>query len=289
MFFVLGLPGVVLAAIAWLTLSDPRNVPVSADGVASTEPGPQQAPLRRESQPGIREAVHKLARNRTYRRLLLVCSAANFTSAALAMWVPSFFIRGYGMKTGELGAYLAATGAFGGIIGHYLTGEWTYRRSAANEPRQLRAIAIAYGVMTGLSVLIYLSPNRWYALGIWMLFTMVSCVATAPLFAMIQSLFPGRMRALAMNVFTFIIGVAGLGLGPLVAGILSDELRGWGGQQSLRYASLIVCPVYLVAAWHALRASTTVAADLTLVNQQLIEPDAGDPAPVPFVTEENAR
>jgi MFS family permease len=93
MFLVLGLPGVALAAIAWLTLTDPRNVAVSDDGLTNMEPGSQEIPRRRESQLSIGEAIRQLARNRSYTRLLIAFSAANFSNTAIALWVPSFFIR----------------------------------------------------------------------------------------------------------------------------------------------------------------------------------------------------
>jgi MFS family permease len=54
----------------------------------------------------------------------------------------------------------------------------------------------------------------------------------------------------------------GMGLGPLAAGILSDAFSGWAGQDSLRYALLLLSPGYFLVAWHAWRASKTVLRDL---------------------------
>jgi hypothetical protein len=53
-----------------------------------------------------------------------------------------------------------------------------------------------------------------------------------------------------------------MGLGPLVAGALSDAFRQWAGEDSLRYALLTLCPGYLWSGWHLWRASTTVERDL---------------------------
>ena len=54
----------------------------------------------------------------------------------------------------------------------------------------------------------------------------------------------------------------GLGLGPLVVGLLSDALRPAHGADSLRLALLLVVPVYLWSAAHYLAASRSLAADL---------------------------
>jgi len=61
---------------------------------------------------------------------------------------------------------------------------------------------------------------------------------------------------------TWVANLIGAGLGPLLSGALSDMLRPYLGEESLRYALLSLCPGYLWAAWHVWRASTSVTSDL---------------------------
>jgi MFS transporter, Spinster family, sphingosine-1-phosphate transporter len=72
------------------------------------------------------------------------------------------------------------------------------------------------------------------------------------------------MRMMSMAVIYLI----GMGAGPLAAGVLRDVLRPFAGEQSLRFALLLLCPGYLWAAWHMWRASGTVARDIQGVQHE---------------------
>lgn len=91
---------------------------------------------------------------------------------------------------------------------------------------------------------------------------MALTTVNGPLFATIQTLVPERMRAVAFATLYLFANLIGMGLGPLAAGALSDLLRGWVGEESLRYALLILGPGYFISAWHAWRASRTVTREL---------------------------
>jgi hypothetical protein len=70
------------------------------------------------------------------------------------------------------------------------------------------------------------------------------------------------MRAMAIALVYFFSNLIGMGVGPLMVGALSDGLRPWLGEESLRYALMMLCPGYLWAAWHLWRASRTVFRDI---------------------------
>ncbi len=60
----------------------------------------------------------------------------------------------------------------------------------------------------------------------------------------------------------FMSSLIGLGLGPQVMGIISDQLQPALKEESLRYAMLIGSMTYLWAALHFYLASRTLRADL---------------------------
>jgi hypothetical protein len=103
-----------------------------------------------------------------------------------------------------------------------------------------------------------------------------------PLYATIQTLVPQRMRAVSIAVIYLFANLIGMGLGPLAAGALSDALKPLVGEESLRYALLILCPGYLWGGWHAWQAGRTVGRDLEAaqlhsvrgVGQELVVPTA---------------
>jgi MFS family permease len=254
-FVILGLPGIGLAALAWLTLREPRKL--AAPSVPAS-----QAPTRSPMPAGMREVCVALWANRTYRHLLFCFSAVSFFSYGIVKWQPAFFIRSHGLQTGELGTWLAVIYGLGGIVGMYCGGEWASRRAAQDERLQLRALSVAYVIFGFVSVLAYLAPNRYLAFA-WMTVAAIGGATTSgPLFATIQALVPQRMRATSIAILYLFANLIGMGLGPLAVGFLSDVLQPRFGAESLRYALLMFCPGYLWGAFHAWRGSQTVTADL---------------------------
>jgi predicted MFS family arabinose efflux permease len=245
-FMLLGAPGLVLAALTWFTLREPRRT----------------VSVRASEQPSIREVWMTLWASLTFRHMLLAFSVIYFFGYGIMQWQPVFFIRSHGLGSAELGLWLASIYGIGGFLGTYWGGEWASRRAASNEALQLKAIAIAYSIFGAVSAGIYLSHSKYVAFGLMAMATIGGAMAIGPLFATIQTLVPERMRAISIAVIYLFANLIGLGLGPLAAGMLSDALRPLVGEESLRYALLALCPGYLWGAWHLLRASRTVRQDL---------------------------
>jgi MFS transporter, Spinster family, sphingosine-1-phosphate transporter len=260
-FVVLGLPGLLIAALAWFTLKEPRRQKLAAQA-ADQIPAPSAEP-----QPTLKEVLSTLWSNVTFRHLVMCFSIAHFFGYGILQWKPAFFIRSFGLETGELGTWFAFIYGIGGVAGTYLGGELASRYAANNESLQLKGLAIAYILFGMVSAGIYLSPNHYWAFGL-MIFAAVGGGTTAgPMFATIQTLVPPRMRAMSIATIYLFANLIGMGLGPLAAGILSDTFRPWAGEESLRYALLVLCPGYLWAAWHLWRGSKTVTRDLRAAHE----------------------
>ncbi len=255
MFAILGIPGLVLAVLSWLTLHEPRTgtpTPAMAgEGVASSR-GPAT----------LAQVCASLWANTTFRNLLMCFSVVYFFQYGIMQWQPAFFIRSFRLGTGELGTWYAVIYGVGGVLGTYAGGELAARYAANDERRQLRAMALTVAAMCVISAGVYLSPNRHSAFAFMGLVTIAGATISGPLFATIQTLVPQQMRATSIAIIFLFANFFGLGLGPLAAGALSDALRPLWREESLRYALLAMCPGYLWAGWHLWKASTTVTRDL---------------------------
>ena len=76
------------------------------------------------------------------------------------------------------------------------------------------------------------------------------------------------MRAVASALLLFLLNIIGLGLGPMVTGILSDLLRESFGDDSLRYSLLLVSAVVGPwSAYHYFAAGRYIEADLDRVDE----------------------
>jgi MFS family permease len=261
-FVLLGAPGLAMAALAWFTLKEPRiHQPTGAAHIdlasRHAEIAPASAP-----QPTLMQVGRVLSRNRTFCHLLIALSILAFFSFGTAGWQPAFFIRSFKVPSATLGLWLSIVYGIGGMLGIYLGGEWASHRAAGNERRQLGLTALAQGGFGLLAALTYLSPNQYLSLGLLGVGSVAAAMSTAPLFATIQTLVPPSMRAMSIAIIFMFSNLIGLGLGPLAVGALSDVLRPWAGEESLRYALLSLCPGFLWVAWHLWRASLSVTRDL---------------------------
>lgn len=252
MFAMIGLPGLALALLAGITLRDPRQM------TAEIPPGSV-------ARPSMKEAAAAIWGSITFRHLLYSCAVNWFFFYGTLQWTPAFFVRSFGMSTGALGSWFAVIYGVSSVLGTYLGGEWASRRAAGDEPLQLRAMAIvtcASGVLMALAFLPALAPNAYWAFAWIGLSNLAATMVNGPQFAVIQTVVPERMRATSI-AFVYLFGnLIGLGLGPWVAGALSDALQLTAGQESLRYAMLLLCPGFVWSAWYLWSAAKTAARDV---------------------------
>src|SRR4029077_13859555 len=204
--------------------------------------------------------------NKTFLHLLLALTVIYFFGYGIVgQWLPAFFVRSHGMKSGEIGTWFAMIWGVCGILGTYLGGELASHYASQNERLQLKVMAIVFASFAVISPFIFLAPNHYWAFAVMGVLAVAWRTTDGPLFATIQTLVPARMRAMSIAVVYLFGNLIGMGLGPLAAGALSDAFRPWAGEESLRYALLVVCPGYLWAGWHFLRGSNTVASDIEAV------------------------
>jgi MFS family permease len=245
----------VLAVLSRFTLVEPRG---ASPWRSASEKNATSAPDEAYS---FQEACRVLLGNRTFRHLVLALSVLAFFSLGSAIWQPTFFLRHFGLSSERVGMWMAVVYGLGGLLGIYLGGEWAARWAPRDERRQLIAAAMVQCIFAVATALLYCSSTYAGALG-WLAFAVVGAATTSgPLFATVQSLVPERLRACAVAVIFLFSNLIGLGLGPLVVGMLSDALRAWAAEDSLRYALMLTTPGYLWAGYHLWQASRSVSQD----------------------------
>lgn len=250
-FALMGVPGAILGVVALLTLTDPRK------RTAQTQPA-----HRPPAAPSMRQVFLVLWSNVTFRRLLIGIAVLFFFNFGIGQWMPTYLIRSFGLRTGEIGSWLALVHSVSGLAGAYLGGELSSRFASNNERLQLIGAAVAMTISCGLLVAVCLASRQWVAFVLLGFSGVASSGVNAPLFATIQTLVPGPMRAVALALVFLCANLIGMGFGPLASGMLSDALRPIWGEESLRYSLLTLVPGFLLVAWCVHRASKTVMADV---------------------------
>jgi MFS family permease len=263
-FMLLGLPGLILATLAHFTLREPRREK-PAKTVAEPSFSPIEIPPPLQPGLAITEVCRILLRNRTFYHLLLGYSVMSLFGFGIWQWAPAFFVRSYGLKTGEIGLWFALIWGLGGSLGTYWGGRLASLYASNNERLQLRVIAIMVASFAVVAPFIFLTHNHYVSFGLMGLAAIALRTFDGPLFATIQTLVSPHMRAMSIAILFLIANLIGMGLGPLAAGILSDALRPLFGEESLRYALLVLSPGYLWAGWHLWHGSKTVTRDIAAV------------------------
>ena len=250
-FMVVGLPGVLIALLIWLTVREPPR------GLSDNRTNVAPVPLG--------ESLGYLWRTRSYRHLVLATTIFTLGAIGSGIWIPSFFVRVHGMANAEVAVWLAFIYGGGGVLGAMLGGYLADRLVARNNDKRWYAwlSAIAAAAILPFSFFVYLWPDPVTALLVHIGTTILMHSWMGPAYGTVQSIAGLPRRAMAAAVNGFAVNLLALGLGPLIVGAASDYFNARFGENSLRYSILAVVVVcYSWAALHFCLASRTLRQDL---------------------------
>ena len=241
-FIVIGLPGVILAIVVKMFATEPPR---------RAEPGAKES----DEQPGIGEGFRTIFSNPSARWLIAGVTLTSMIGYALTSWTPSYLIRIFELNTLQVGNIVAPLLAIAGVVSG-LGGGWLANRLTARDGlyRQPWMIAVLKTLALPFLFWFYLAGDAWIAVGVYFIALLFQSSYLGPTFAVIQTLAPLRMRAVWAAITLLIINLIGLGLGPTMVGVLSDLFIPRFGDQSLRYALLVIAgftPVAIACYWRA--------------------------------------
>ena len=248
-FFVVGVPGILLAIIFRFTVQEPKRG--QAEGRADTK-----------DQPNIIETAKFLLSKKSFRHLAFGASLAAFVGYGAITWLPSFFQRSYGMQTGDVGWYLGLILGIPGGLCIFLGGYLSDYFGSKDVRWCLWIVALAMLITTPLYYMVYLSPTSNTSF-LWLIIPIAfGNFYQATTFSQTQGIVELRMRSVAAAILLFIINIIGLGFGPQAVGILSDILSKNYGKESLRYSLMILTTLKLWCAYHYYLAGKYLKYDL---------------------------
>jgi MFS family permease len=230
-FFIYGAPGMLLAvAILWLIPEPPR---VAID------------PAERS---GILHDAMLLLRDARLRPVYIGAVLFSSVNAGIGAWLVSFLIRVHGFTLTQAGAAVALGLGVFGTAGSLALGVIADRAEARRRGGLLFVIglcALANGLagmaaaLAGSTVLIMVALSLW---GI------TAIAYSGPSNAAIGEMAPPRLTGVGFSLFAVLCNLIGSGLGPLLAGRLSDAFLPTMGSDSLRPALAIVALIQLPTA-----------------------------------------
>ncbi len=249
-FLIVGLPGLVLAAVVRFTIQEPAR-------------GASESRIDSGASPRLVDVFRFLVARRSFVHMGVGAGLSAFVGYATINFMPSYIVRSFGMDLAELGFWLGIiigiAGGFGFFVGGYIAD------TVGRERRQafFRFLTLAMFVAAVFSALVFLAPSAFYCLLLLVIPAAISNFYLAPVLAQAQGLVSLRMRSVASALVLLIINVIGLALGPLLTGMLSDALEPAFGVESMRYSLLIVSAIVLPwAGIHYFVAGQAIDADL---------------------------
>ncbi|KPF79731.1 MFS transporter [alpha proteobacterium AAP81b] len=243
-FFVVGMPGLLMALFVWASLRDPR----------AARPAPAVAP---PPAPSLRAALAGLAGNRCYVLLVTAAALVAFLSYGKGQWALSYFQRTHGLTPGQAGLFVGGILGLAGIAGTW-AGGWLGDRFGHRH--MVTAPAIGMAVAAPILFAGYMTDDWRMAIALLVLPTLLNSMYYGPAYASAQLMVPRESRAMASAVMLFAQNFIGLGLGPLLFGLLSDAFKPMAGTESVRWVLLIAAWAGLLPAFFFWRAGRRMAA-----------------------------
>jgi MFS family permease len=202
---------------------------------------------------------------RAFRNTAFAYALYMLGSYSIVIWMPAFLARGFGLGSVKVGWIMGISVGGLGFAGSLALG-WLTQILAARDLRwTLWTVALAglCGTPFLWATLVSTSLPVFLILGV--IPALVCNFHQAASNSIIQSLAPPDMKSEASALTLFIVSlIAGSG-GPLVVGLLSDQLRESFGASSLRYVFLMLSLSWPAAAFFYWRASRTLHDDLKTV------------------------
>ncbi|MEP7314165.1 MAG: MFS transporter, partial [Pseudomonadota bacterium] len=221
-FIIVGAPGLLLVPLFLLFREPTRRGPGGA------KPLP------------VREVVAVVRE----RKSALVPMFAGFAmvpivSYAFSIWTPALFQRSYGWNPAQVGLgfglILLTFGTAGAFFGGWMSDRLA-RRGVLDAPLKVAAFGfVGCGLFGALAPLMPTAPLALLLLApaVFLSNTPYACAGTA-----IQLLIPNRARAQVTAMYITITTLVGLGVGPLVVGLMTDYV--FRNPADIRYSLSIV-------------------------------------------------
>jgi MFS family permease len=257
-FFLVGIPGLIAAFLAWRMLEPKRGVFESSEG---SEPNniPAHGSIGKDFQGSLKILRHIP----TYWALVAALVFSFFTIGGTSFWLPSYIVDSFHLSVGRAGLISGAVLVGSGLIGT-VAGGWLADMVQRRRPEG-RLLVAACGFFIG-------APLVFFALLIHSLplFVSVFIIAaislnfcTGPLNAVIQDVISPALRATAVGLSLLLAHLLGDAAAPFVIGAVANNT-------SLGFALTATAPTFLFLAGLAcLVGLRTVARDMHRMQVQL--------------------
>ncbi len=241
-FYCVGIPGVLLAILIHFVMKEPKR---GLSDQADISP----------SESTLRETLVYIWQSKALRHLVAGSTVSSVATYGVVQWLPTFFIRIHGLSQTQVGLILGGVFGILGAAGA-ITGGKLFERFSRDEPsRGPLFIALCSVGLIPVSIAAYFAEPFALAIFVFVPVAYVSNFSLGVSLSLVQTLSRIDMRAKAAALTMLFINLIGLGVGPLLVGVVSDLLEPMMGIHSLRASLAIMSFLGLWSAWHVYQLS----------------------------------
>ena len=248
-FYLIGAPGMLVAAIIWLTVWEPPR------GHCELNYSVPATPLR--WYPAIRVLLARSA----FVHIVLGISLEAFTLIGSGQWIPAFFIRSHGMLLKGIGAYFGLTVGVGMLMGQVLGSLYAPRLVTLDRRWELWVPAIAYVACIASFIFAFVASSASLAWTMVFVANMFGGVSFGPMMSSVQSVAEPHLRATAISIVMFSSSMIGQGAGGYLIGLVSELLTPRFGTDGLRIALIASTLLMLWSVIHFMLAARAFHGD----------------------------
>ncbi len=219
-FAIVGIPGVLLALVVKMTLREPAKEAIPTDDMVEDSTW---------------RTFKRLWKIPVYRLTVLGVSIGQLTIYGFMIWVPVHLIRTFDVGTGEAGTIVGLTVGLAGGLGTGFGG-WIADRLSQRNPRWLSLYpAVTQALFLVFMFLTLFTNNKTTFIVLLVPTYMLITSKAGAVWSVLQTAAPKEDRAMSAAIMLFLNSILGLGLGPLLVGVLSDIFQPLAGSDSVRY------------------------------------------------------
>ena len=202
-FFIVAVPGMLLGVIALFL----RETPEKLQRAEHISFGGYKA----------------LLKNRTFLLICLAQSIGTFSVGGMAAWMPSYFVRTFGVTVGKAGFLFGAVTVAAGLLGNFAGGwaaDWLHKRTK-RAYFVVGYMSFFLSIPFGVSAIFTDNLNTCLAMIFFAEFFIFAY--SGPYHAAIVETVPVTMRSMAFALDIFIIHALGDAVSPFLLGVVSDS------------------------------------------------------------------
>ena len=210
-FTVIGIAALAVALLAFMTLREPPRGLCDPDPLASERP------------PSTWTVFRFLFAKRSMWHVLMGCALAAISMNAIGQFLHTFLVRNFHLGfavAGELVALIAGAAMASGLLIGGFGVDWAGR---TDRRWYVWGPALGLTLAAPLFLLGFTEPVLGTAVVLLIAAHVCMFVYYAPSLALAQNMVGANMRASSAFVVSLVLGLAGIGLGPTLVGVLSDR------------------------------------------------------------------